>query len=100
LAMGDGPVETYRFIYKCPQCGEKTEMKYVVPEKKSWVPLSCKQCETHVVSILKFPEKRGDPAAFRVRDENRDLLLFPGEIAYEDAFLGWVRDHQGDRFDE
>ena len=93
-------METYKFIYKCPKCESLTEMKYVVPENKSWIPLSCKECEAHILSILKFPKKRGSPVAFRVRDEIRDCLLFPGELAYEDAFFGWIRDHQGEKCDE
>jgi DNA-directed RNA polymerase subunit RPC12/RpoP len=93
-------METYKFIYKCSKCGSLTEMKYVVSENKSWIPLSCKECEAHILSILKFPKKRGSPAAFRVRDEVQDCLLFPGELAYEDAFLGWIRDHQGEKCEE
>ena len=93
-------MEVYRFIYKCPKCGSSTEMKYVVPEKKSWIPLSCKECETHILSIQKFQEKSDSPAAFRVEDKIRDCLLFPGELAYEDAFLGWIRDHQGEKYEE
>ena len=93
-------MEIYRFVYKCPKCESRTEMNYVVPENKSWIPLSCKECEAHILSILKFPKKRGSPVAFKVRDEVRDYLLFPGELAYEDAFLGWIRDHHGEKYEE
>jgi len=81
-------MEIYRFVYRCLKCDSDTEMKYVVPEEKSWIPLSCKNCETHILSILKFPAKSGSPACFRVRDEVRARLLFPGELAYEEAFIG------------
>ena len=100
ITIGNGTMEIYRFIYKCPKCGSSTEMKYVVPDEKSWIPLSCKECEAHILSILKFPEKPDSPAAFRVRNEVRNSLLFPGELAYENAFLGWIRDHQGEKCEE
>ena len=70
-------------------------MRYVVPKEKSWVPLSCKSCETIILSILKFPPRGNQQAAFRVEDELRDRLLFTGELAYQDQFLGWIHDHMG-----
>jgi len=93
-------MEVYRFTYRCQECGSDTQLRYVVPEEKSWITLSCKTCEAQILSILKFPATEDSPAAFRVRDETRDRLLFTGELAYEQQFLGWIRDHGGDRRDE
>jgi len=93
-------MEIFRFYYRCTQCGSRTEMEYIAPDDTSWVQLPCKECETHILSILKSPEEKSHPASFIVKEATNDDLVFPIDLACEVAFVDWIRDHQGDKFEE
>ena len=97
----------YKFKFRCSQCDDDSEMKYMVPELElheiDSSVLSCKLCERPLLKIwCRVTLKSNEPVCrYAIKDLMNRRWIIGGEGKKEDvsrdSFLAWVVDHRGER---